>query len=186
MLERAALATPGVSQLRGPSSDVVGKAEAGGLFVPGAGTEAAFDQQPGAAHRLQQYRIAGSAGIELSKSEAIPLRPFGQDFRKDCREAGFEISLGPMQNAVFEAVWVGKAGECAPAVARRGVGQDHHHRGRPLVCIHADFGSLRHTITRHQVVPGRQREKTIPTGVAKGLGETARQSPKIGICVNWH
>ena len=77
----------------------------------------------------------------------------------------------------------------SPGCARipnRGLSQEGGRRSRPLVGIHADFGCPRHTMPRHQVIPGRKREEAVREAFVKSASETARQSPKIRISVKWH
>src|ERR1700747_25233 len=69
---------------------------------------------------------------------------------------------------------------------RRGLGQEGGYQSRPLVGIDADFGCLRHTMPRHQVIPGRKCEEAARETFVESVSKAARQSPKIGISVKWH
>src|SRR5439155_26998139 len=105
---------PGVAQFRGPSGEIIDEAQTGGLLVACAGTERAFDEQTGAAQRAGKSRVARLARVELRSAEAIPMRPFGENFRQDPGERGFEIRSRAVNDAVLQAERVRQAREPAP------------------------------------------------------------------------
>jgi len=82
---------------------------------------------------------------------------------------------GATKDAVLEAVSIGQLARRRTGLVRRRLNQDCRRRGSALIGVCANFGTLRHTVARHQVVPGRKREEAVLDASIKG-GKRARSA----------
>jgi hypothetical protein len=121
--------------------------------------------------------------VKLSETEAIPARPFGENFRKDRIEPGIEIRSGAVKDVVLNAVRIGQADEPPSRSAYRGLKKERDRRARLFIGVKTDFCPGGNPAARHQIKPPGQGEEAVVGGRTKQVMEAAWQPLEIGISV---